>query len=133
MLNKIDLPSAEPDRVAREIEEVVGLDASDVLLVSAKEGKGVAELLERIVERVPAPEGDRDAPTRALVFDSWFDPYVGAVLLVRVVDGRLSVRDRVRFMATGSEQAASPPVPTTLASSPNSFLNRATNPVTKPA
>ncbi|MCZ6465504.1 MAG: translation elongation factor 4 [Proteobacteria bacterium] len=104
VLNKIDLPSAEPDRVAREIEEVVGLDASDVLLVSAKEGKGVAELLERIVERVPAPEGDRDAPTRALVFDSWFDPYVGAVLLVRVVDGRLSVRDRVRFMATGSEQ-----------------------------
>jgi GTP-binding protein LepA len=106
VLNKIDLPSAEPARVAREIEEVVGIDASDALLVSAKDGKGVPELLERIVERVPPPVGDPEAPTRALVFDSWFDPYVGAVLLVRVVEGRLRRRERVRFMAAGIEREA---------------------------
>ncbi len=104
VLNKIDLPAAEPDRVAREIEEVVGLDASDILAVSAKEGKGITELLERIVARVPPPRGDADAPTRALVFDSWFDPYVGAALLVRVVDGRLRRRERILFMAGGHER-----------------------------
>jgi len=103
VLNKIDLPAADPERVAREIEDVIGLDASDILAVSAKEGKGVPELLERIVERIPPPKGDPEAPTRALVFDSWFDPYVGAVLLVRVMDGRLCRRERVRFMATGKE------------------------------
>ena len=103
VLNKIDLPSAEPERVARELEDVIGLDRADVLHVSAKTGQGVPELLERIVERVPPPAGDPVAPPRALVYDSWFDPYVGVVLLVRVVDGRLVRRERVRLMARGSE------------------------------
>ena len=99
VVNKIDLPAADPDAVAQEIEDVIGLDAADVLAVSAKQGKGILELLEAIVHRIPPPRGSASEPTRALVFDSWFDPYVGAVLLVRVVDGRLRVRDRVRFMA----------------------------------
>ena len=103
VVNKIDLPAADPDRVAEEIEEVVGLDAADVLPVSAKAGLGIEELLERIVERVPAPQGDPEGPTRALVFDSWFDPYVGAVMLVRSVDGALTVGQRIRMMAKGHE------------------------------
>jgi len=103
VVNKIDLPSAEPERVAQEIEDVIGLDAADVIPVSAKEGKGISELLEAIVHKVPAPRGNPDAPARALVFDSWFDSYVGAVLLVRVFDGVLEKRQRVRFMATGKE------------------------------
>jgi len=103
-VNKIDLPSAQPDKVAEEIEEVVGLDAADVLPVSAKEGTGIGDLLERIVEVVPPPGGDADAPTRALVFDSWFDPYVGVIALVRVVDGTLSRGERIRMMAMGSER-----------------------------
>ena len=103
ILNKIDLPSAEPERVAREIEDILGLPADDVLRVSAKTGQGVEELIERIVERVPPPAGDPDAPLRALIFDSWFDPYVGVVLLVRVVDGRLAVGERIKLMARGSE------------------------------
>jgi GTP-binding protein LepA len=88
VLNKIDLPSAEPERVAQEIEDVIGLDRADVLHVSAKTGQGIEALLERIVEKVPPPAGDPAAPLRALVYDSWFDPYVGVVLLVRVIDGR---------------------------------------------
>jgi GTP-binding protein LepA len=104
VVNKIDLPSAEPERVAEEIEEVVGLDAADVLAVSAKEGKGIDALLERIVEVVPPPRGDAAARTRALVFDSWFDPYVGAIMLVRVVDGRLAAGQRIRMMAKGNER-----------------------------
>ena len=107
VVNKIDLPSADPDRVAQEVEDVIGLDAADVLQVSAKAGTGVSELLEAIVERVPPPSGLLDAPTRALIFDSWFDPYVGAVLLVRVVEGRLERRKRVRFMSTNREQEIS--------------------------
>jgi GTP-binding protein LepA len=103
VLNKIDLPSAEPERVAQEIEDVIGLDRADVLCVSAKTGEGVKELLERIVERVPPPAGMPDAPLRALVYDSWFDPYVGVVLLVRVVDGRLARGERVQLMARRSE------------------------------
>ncbi|MDJ0865125.1 MAG: translation elongation factor 4 [Myxococcota bacterium] len=106
VVNKIDLPSAEPERVAQEIEDVIGLPADDVIFVSAKEGSGVEELLERIVERVPAPSGDPSAPLRALIFDSWFDPYVGVVMLVRVVDGRLERRARVRLMAQGTEHDA---------------------------
>ena len=94
LVNKIDLPAADPDRVAQEIEDVIGLDAADVLPVSAKEGKGIEELLEAIVERIPPPQGDPDAPTRALIFDSWFDPYVGAVMLVRVFDGDAPQRRR---------------------------------------
>ena len=103
VLNKIDLPSAEPDRVAQEIEDVIGLEGADALRVSAKTGEGVAELLERIVARVPPPGGDPTAPLRALVFDSWFDPYVGVVLLVRVVDGRLARGERIKLWARGSE------------------------------
>jgi len=107
VLNKIDLPSAEPERVAREIEDVIGLDREDVLSVSAKTGQGIDELLERIVEKVPPPAGDPTAPLRALVYDSWFDSYVGVVVLVRVVDGRLGRGDRVRLMAKGSEHEVS--------------------------
>jgi GTP-binding protein LepA len=103
VLNKIDLPSAEPDRVAQELEDVIGLRKDDVLRVSAKTGEGVAELLERLIVRVPPPSGDPGAPLRALVYDSWFDPYVGVVLLVRVMDGRLSRGERVKLMARGSE------------------------------
>jgi len=104
VVNKIDLPAADPDKVAEEIEEVVGLDAADVLPVSAKAGLGIDALLERIVERVPPPQGDPEAAPRALVFDSWFDPYVGAVMLVRVSDGALSVGQRIRMMAKGYER-----------------------------
>jgi GTP-binding protein LepA len=107
VLNKIDLPSADPEAVAQEIEDIVGLAAADVLHVSAKQGTGVAELLEAIVARVPAPAGDPQAPVRALVFDSWFDPYVGAILLVRVMEGTLSQRDSVRFMISGFEREIS--------------------------
>ena len=103
VLNKIDLPAADPDRVAQEIEDVVGLPAEDILSISAKEGTGVAEVLERVVAVVPPPRGDGNAPTRALVFDAWFDPYVGAAMLVRVVDGALERRQRIVLMAEGTE------------------------------
>jgi len=101
--NKIDLPSADPDRVAQEVEDVIGLDAADVLPVSAKEGKGIPELLERIVQRVPPPDGDPTASPRALIFDAWFDSYVGVAALVRVFDGELRKRERIQFVATGQE------------------------------
>jgi GTP-binding protein LepA len=101
--NKIDLPSAEPERVAQEVEEVIGLPAESVLPVSAKEGKGIPELLERIVSEIPPPVGDADAPTRALIFDAWFDSYVGVAMLVRLKEGRLSQGDRIRLMAQRSE------------------------------
>jgi GTP-binding protein LepA len=103
VVNKIDLPAADPVRIAQEIEDVIGLDAADVLPVSAKEGKGIAELLEAVVARIPPPKGDPAAPTRALVFDSWFDPYVGVVMLVRVVDGALRRGASIRMMAAGHE------------------------------
>jgi GTP-binding protein LepA len=103
VVNKIDLPAADPDRVAQEIEDVVGLPAEDVLAISAKQGQGVVEVLERIVEVVPPPRGDAEAPARALVFDAWFDPYVGAAMLVRVVDGALERGQRVLLMAEGSQ------------------------------
>ncbi len=107
VVNKIDLPSADPERVAEEIEDVVGLDAADVLPVSAKEGKGIEDLLERIVQVVPPPTGTPTEPTRALVFDSWFDPYVGAIMLVRVIDGQLTKGQRIRMMAAGGEHEVS--------------------------
>jgi len=107
VVNKIDLPSADPDQVAEEIEEVVGIDAADVIPVSAKEGIGIEELLERIVECVPPPSGDPERPTRALVFDSWFDPYVGVAMLVRVFDGRLRRGAKIRMMARGTEKEIS--------------------------
>jgi GTP-binding protein LepA len=104
VVNKIDLPAADPDRVAQEIEEVIGLDAADVHAVSAKDGTGVDELLELIVERIPPPRGDASRPIRALVFDSWFDPYVGVVMLARVFDGTLRRGARIRMMAGGAER-----------------------------
>jgi len=103
VLNKIDLPSAEPERVRHEIEEAIGLDASDAILASAKEGIGTDEILEAIVQRIPLPGGDAAAPTRALIFDSWFDPYHGAVVLVRVMEGTLRKGQRIRLMAVGKE------------------------------
>jgi GTP-binding protein LepA len=103
VLNKIDLPSAEPERVRRQIEEIIGLDASHAILASAKEGRGTDDVLEAIVRDVPPPRGDAEAPTTALIFDSWFDPYHGAVVLVRVFDGQLTKGQRIRMMATGKE------------------------------
>ncbi len=103
VLNKIDLPNADPDRVRREIEDAIGLDASGAILASAKAGTGIDDVLEAIVRDVPPPTGDADAPPRGLIFDSWFDPYHGAVVLVRVVDGTLRVGQRVRLMAAEKE------------------------------
>jgi GTP-binding protein LepA len=101
--NKIDLAAADPEGVAREIEDVIGLDRNSVIRVSAKDGTGIPELLERIVREVPAPVGRADAPLRALIFDAWFDSYVGVAALVRVVDGELRQGQRVRLMAQGTE------------------------------
>ncbi|MCB0322833.1 MAG: translation elongation factor 4 [Bdellovibrionales bacterium] len=103
VLNKVDLPTADPELVRQEIEEIIGLDASEAVQVSAKTGVGVKELLEAIVKRIPPPKGDREAPLKALLFDSWFDPYQGVVCQLRVVDGYLEERSRVKFMQTGAE------------------------------
>ncbi len=103
VLNKIDLPAAEPERVAREIEEVIGLDASQAVRVSAKTGQGVEEVLEAVVRQLPPPQGDRAAPLQALIIDSWFDSYLGTVSLIRVMQGRLRKKDRILMMATGRE------------------------------
>ncbi len=101
VLNKIDLPSADPDGVRTQIEEIIGLDCAGAVNVSAKEGTGVAELLEAAVARFPSPKGNPEAPLRALVFDSWYDAYRGAVVLIRVVDGSVRKGQKVRLMATG--------------------------------
>jgi GTP-binding protein LepA len=101
VINKIDLPSADPDKVVQEIEEIIGIEAHDALLVSAKTGEGVPELLEALVQRIPAPRGDPQAPLQALIIDSWFDNYVGVVSLVRVMNGTLKVGDKIRVMSTG--------------------------------
>jgi len=103
VINKIDLPSADPDRVKREIEDVIGLDASEAVLASAKAGIGIKEILEQIVTKVPPPNGDPDAPLKALIFDSHYDSYKGVVVYVRVVDGSIRAGKRIRFMATGAE------------------------------
>ncbi len=100
VLNKIDLPAAEPDRVRQQIEDVIGLDASDAIEISAKSGLGVDEVLEAIVHRLPAPRGDPDGPLKAMLVDSWYDAYLGVVVLVRVVDGKLSKGQRIKLMAT---------------------------------
>ena len=100
VLNKIDLPSANVDMVRSEIEEDIGLDCTDALSVSAKTGMGVPDVLEAIVERIPGPEGDPDAPFKALIFDSWYDSYQGVVVLFRIIDGRIRKGDRIRLMAT---------------------------------
>ncbi len=101
VLNKIDLPAAEPDRVIGEIEDIIGIEAKNAVRASAKTGLGVEDVLEEIVARVPAPQGDRDAPLKALIIDSWFDNYVGVVMLVRVVDGILKPKDKILLMANG--------------------------------
>ena len=101
VINKIDLPSADVDRVANEIEETIGIDASGAVLVSAKTGIGIEELLDAIVERIPAPQGNPDAPTKALIYDSWFDNYLGALALVRVFDGEIRKNQEVLVMGTG--------------------------------
>jgi GTP-binding protein LepA len=101
VINKIDLPAAEPERIREQIEQVIGLPADDALLVSAKQGVGIHETLEAIVKRVPPPRGSVDAPLRALLFDSWFDPYRGVIILVRVLDGRLRMHQKIRLWAKG--------------------------------
>src|SRR5215213_217273 len=100
VINKIDLPSAQPDECKRQIEDIIGLDSSTAILASAKEGTGVADILEAIVDRLPPPAGDPAAPLKALIFDSWFDPYRGVVIVVRVIDGLLKTKSKIRLMAT---------------------------------
>src|SRR4051812_1264327 len=102
VINKIDLPSAEPERVREQIESVIGLDASDAILVSAKQGIGIQETLEAVVQRVPQPKGDPNAPLRALIFDSWFDPYRGVIILLRIVDGRIRIGQKIRLWSNGA-------------------------------
>src|SRR5579863_8881742 len=102
VINKIDLPSAEPDRIREQIEHVIGLDASDALLVSAKNGVGIQDVLEAVVHRMPAPKGSPDAPLRALIFDSWFDPYRGVIILARVLDGKLRKGQKIRLWSNNS-------------------------------
>ena len=99
VLNKIDLPSAEPERVKQEIEDIIGIEAHNALTVSAKTGDGVAEVLERLFQDVPQPKGDPDAPLKALIIDSWFDNYLGVVSLIRVVDGKVGKRDKIELMS----------------------------------
>lgn len=101
VINKIDLPSADPERVKQEIEDVIGLDSTEAILASAKEGIGIEEVLEAIVRRIPAPTGDENAPLKALIFDSYFDAYKGAISYVRLVDGRVSKGSRIKMMSTG--------------------------------
>ena len=103
VINKIDLPAAEPDKVKAEIEDVIGLDASNAVLASAKSGIGIGEILEAIVTRIPPPKGDRAAPLEAMLVDSWYDPYLGVVILVRVVNGVLKKGTQIRFMIGGTE------------------------------
>ncbi len=103
VLNKIDLPSAEPDRVKTEIEDIIGIEAQNALAVSAKTGNGVQDVLEELVTKVPPPAGDREAPLKALIIDSWFDNYLGIISLVRVMQGRVSKRDKIRLMSLGDQ------------------------------
>ncbi len=102
VLNKIDLPNADPDNARSEIEDVIGIDATDAIACSAKTGVGIDDILEMIVAKVPAPKGNPAGPLRAMIIDSWFDPYVGVVMLVRVVDGRLAKGERIKMMASGA-------------------------------
>ena len=103
VLNKIDLPSAEPDRVLSEIEEIIGIDAKQALKVSAKSGEGISELLEQLIDFIPAPSGNKDNPLKALIIDSWFDNYLGVVSLVRIVDGKLKIGDKIRVMSSSRD------------------------------
>jgi GTP-binding protein LepA len=106
VLNKMDLPAADPDRAAQEIEEVIGIDCSNALRVSAKTGDGVAEVLEAIVELLPAPSGDANAPLKALIMDSWFDNYLGTISLIRVFDGTLATKQKICMMSSGRNYVA---------------------------
>ena len=108
VLNKIDLPAAEPERIKQQIEDVIGLDASDAVMISAKTGLGVDEVLEAIVNRLPPPKGDADAPLKALLVDSWYDAYLGVVVLVRIVDGVLKKGQAIRMMRTGARHDGRP-------------------------
>ncbi|MCK5916911.1 MAG: GTP-binding protein, partial [Cocleimonas sp.] len=101
VLNKIDLPAADVDRVSEEIEEVIGIDATDAIHVSAKTGIGIEDLLEQLVERIPPPKGDPEAPLKALIIDSWFDSYLGVVSLVRIKQGQLRKKQKIMAMSTG--------------------------------
>ena len=103
VINKIDLPAAEPEMVRKEIEDVIGIDASEAVLTSAKSGIGIVEVLEAVVAKIPPPTGDRDAPLKAMLVDSWYDPYLGVVILVRVIDGWLKKGVDVRFMQGGTQ------------------------------
>ena len=100
VLNKMDLPQADPDGARQEVEDVIGIDASEAVLASAKTGMGIDEILETIVARVPAPKGDPDAPLQALIIDSWFDNYVGVVMLVRIINGVLKPKDKICLLYT---------------------------------
>ncbi|WP_119301611.1 translation elongation factor 4 [Dongia deserti] len=102
VLNKIDLPAAEPDRVKQQIEDVIGIDASHAVEISAKTGLNIGEVLEAVVERLPAPRGDDTAPLKAMLIDSWYDPYLGVIILVRVVDGKLKAKQEIKMMSTGA-------------------------------
>jgi len=103
VLNKIDLPAAEPERVRNEIEEIIGIDASEAVMASAKSGIGIEDILEQIVAKIPPPGGDRNKPLKAMLVDSWYDPYLGVVILVRVIDGVLTKGLKIKFMAQGTE------------------------------
>ena len=103
VINKIDLPAAEPEQVRTEIEDIIGIDASEAVLASAKSGIGIQEILEQVVAKIPAPTGDRDAPLKAMLVDSWYDPYLGVVILVRVMDGVITKGQQVRFMQGGTQ------------------------------
>jgi GTP-binding protein LepA len=102
VLNKVDLPAAEPEKVKQQIEDVIGIDASDAIPISAKTGIGIPDVLEAIVHKLPAPKGDRNAPLKALLVDSWYDSYLGVIVLVRIVDGTLKEGDRIQMMGTGA-------------------------------
>src|SRR6201991_749706 len=102
VLNKMDLPNADPENAKAEIEDVIGIDAEDAIPCSAKTGMGIDEILEAVIARMPAPRGQREAALRAMIIDSWFDSYVGVVMLVRVVDGRLAKGERIRMMASNA-------------------------------
>jgi GTP-binding protein LepA len=103
VINKIDLPAADPERVRAEIEEVIGIDASEAVLASAKSGIGIDEVLQAIVDKIPPPKGDRDAPLKAMLVDSWYDQYLGVVILIRVIEGQLKRGQLIKFMATGTQ------------------------------
>jgi GTP-binding protein LepA len=102
VINKIDLPSADPERVKKEVEDTIGLDTSDAVLASAKNGIGIKEILEQVVKKIPAPQGDRNKPLKALIFDSHYDPYKGVICYIRIIDGTIRAGTRMKFMATGA-------------------------------